>query len=606
MDTSVDAPPADAVDLTRDDALPADDADAGEPIEIADDSSWPTADDGSWPCAACTFINAASTQRCECCHASQVDEYLALALTADPMSWICQSCTSANRKTREVCSVCHVGQRQQAEDAVRALTGGHSSSGLSVSTSSSSTGAPSTSTTPSHRSGKRLKGDDGAAADADADNDEEMPDSQPKDDEDDDDDDENDYDDPMEDIPTPKGRTRRIVKAKRVPPASEKLSYPAPYVAPAPSASSSSFSPAAALASVFGKLSSSKPSPPPAAAASSSSAKASLPCLTNEDSRAELREEEVVPFFAKYAQLMAFHRAFKPKDEQKEQQQHVSAAKKPNDKVTAVVQALYDDLQYQPTKIPAPSTKAGQALRSTVCTVCFTEFSPASSSDPSACRPAEMLNCGHASTCTDCFAQYVVIKIKDEAVMPWLCCPAPSCRHPLSPADLIQQAQLSVAQLVHLAIVYMRRRLVRSEAYVSCNSARNCLGGFHAPLVKGKPAKGKTQMCLLCDGTQMVERGKEGELDEEFKKMIAAGTLRPCPKCQHLTMKEKGVCNVLNCVKCAVWWNWRTKETVSSRMQTSQRYQNALSPVVRSRSLCCAFRCCFRARTRRRSRTRRA
>jgi hypothetical protein len=33
------------------------------------------------------------------------------------------------------------------------------------------------------------------------------------------------------------------------------------------------------------------------------------------------------------------------------------------------------------------------------------------------------------------------------------------------------------------------------------------------------------------------------------------------PKCRHLTLKEKGVCNVLQCAKCGVWWNWRSKET---------------------------------------------
>jgi hypothetical protein len=26
-------------------------------------------------------------------------------------------------------------------------------------------------------------------------------------------------------------------------------------------------------------------------------------------------------------------------------------------------------------------------------------------------------------------------------------------------------------------------------------------------------------------------------------------------------MKEKGICNVLQCAKCSVWWNWSTNET---------------------------------------------
>lgn len=45
-----------------------------------------------------------------------------------------------------------------------------------------------------------------------------------------------------------------------------------------------------------------------------------------------------------------------------------------------------------------------------------------------------------------------------------------------------------------------------------------------------------------------------------FKKMMKSGELRECPACRHLTFKETGICNVIQCVKCAIWWNWRTRE----------------------------------------------
>jgi hypothetical protein len=45
-----------------------------------------------------------------------------------------------------------------------------------------------------------------------------------------------------------------------------------------------------------------------------------------------------------------------------------------------------------------------------------------------------------------------------------------------------------------------------------------------------------------------------------FKEMIQSGELRACPACRHWTFKEKGICNVIECAKCGVWWNWRTKE----------------------------------------------
>ena len=43
--------------------------------------------------------------------------------------------------------------------------------------------------------------------------------------------------------------------------------------------------------------------------------------------------------------------------------------------------------------------------------------------------------------------------------------------------------------------------------------------------------------------------------------MVAEGIVRHCAACRHPTLKEFGVCNVINCEKCGIWWNWRTRET---------------------------------------------
>ena len=37
--------------------------------------------------------------------------------------------------------------------------------------------------------------------------------------------------------------------------------------------------------------------------------------------------------------------------------------------------------------------------------------------------------------------------------------------------------------------------------------------------------------------------------------------IRPCPKCGRQSMKDRGVCNVIQCMKCSTYWNWRTRET---------------------------------------------
>lgn len=202
----------------------------------------------------------------------------------------------------------------------------------------------------------------------------------------------------------------------------------------------------------------------------------------------------------------------------------------------------------------AASSSSAAPLRSSQCQSCYTEFCDD-------CQPVQVQNCGHAEFCSDCFSQVVGIKIKDEAVMPWLGCPSAGCRHPLTVRDL--HAAASTAQLAHLAFVYMRKRLVRTSCYVGCQT-RDCGFGFivqntkagKAPKVSVKRqetkmrgssslfdeellmrssfvccvlvlVQAKKMTCVLCNVEQMVERGKEGELDDTFKQMIARGELRP-------------------------------------------------------------------------------
>jgi len=261
--------------------------------------------------------------------------------------------------------------------------------------------------------------------------------------------------------------------------------------------------------------------PAPAAAASASasasaSSKSALPALTVEDSRAELSESEAAPFYEQFV-AAALISARLAKDGATE-----TAADKQT--IRATLQSLYSALQYQPSGSAAAAGSSSAAAAS-ASGGAAKECQSCSASWDADCHASKMENCGHADFCTDCFGQVVSIKIRDDAVMPWLGCPSAGCRHPLSANDIASVA--STAQLARLCTAYMRRRLVRTEAFVSCKDGK-CPCGFIAPLTKaGKAAKARRLSCPLCQLEQSVERGVEGELDEEFKKMIAAGTLRP-------------------------------------------------------------------------------
>jgi hypothetical protein len=78
----------------------------------------------------------------------------------------------------------------------------------------------------------------------------------------------------------------------------------------------------------------------------------------------------------------------------------------------------------------------------------------------------------------------------------------------------------------------MRKRLVRAanDCFVSCQT-RNCPFGFVVECnANGKPPKPQNHTCPLCQKSQLVEKGKEGELDDAFKQMINEGKIKPCPK----------------------------------------------------------------------------
>mmetsp|Transcript_48912 Transcript_48912/g.60130 ORF Transcript_48912/g.60130 Transcript_48912/m.60130 type:complete len:101 (-) Transcript_48912:56-358(-) len=42
--------------------------------------------------------------------------------------------------------------------------------------------------------------------------------------------------------------------------------------------------------------------------------------------------------------------------------------------------------------------------------------------------------------------------------------------------------------------------------------------------------------------------------------MEQSGEVKRCPVCKHPHMKDYGLCNVLKCGNCMIWWNWRTYE----------------------------------------------
>lgn len=207
-------------------------------------------------------------------------------------------------------------------------------------------------------------------------------------------------------------------------------------------------------------------------------------------------------------------------------------------------------LQEQFKQAPDPTTEIPEQKESfDMCQVCFAD-SP----------DAKMITCGHQNCCNDCLLQHMRVKIKDDDVIPWICCPFPDCRAKIHPNHF---KALQADQVVEFCRIQVCKALQRNSMWVNCQTAR-CHYGF---LIEDDE-KHKGVKCDLCGKRQTVCRA--ADQDDSIKELIKSGDIRKCPKCSELTMKDKGLCNVLNCGKCDIWWNWRTRQTGNSQREMKQ------------------------------------
>jgi hypothetical protein len=204
-------------------------------------------------------------------------------------------------------------------------------------------------------------------------------------------------------------------------------------------------------------------------------------------------------------------------------------------------------------KSPPKKTTAKQ------CQICFSDYDKEAT-------PFIVTNCGHATGCTECFMKYVQNKIAEKDVTPWINCPEDKCYTPLHFDDVVGSGA-NTLELYQMADVYLHKMLARNENWIPC-SVKECGYGF---LVEGKVGtKMEGMACGVCYTKQTVEKKEQG-LDEEFKKLQKEGKLKACPVCKLWTMKEYGICNVIQCGKCAIWWNWRTFATGKTSRELKEK-----------------------------------
>jgi flagellar biosynthesis GTPase FlhF len=239
--------------------------------------------------------------------------------------------------------------------------------------------------------------------------------------------------------------------------------------------------------------------------------------------------------------------------------------------LTHLYSMMLDDRLHPPERKSAEPTGLMEE-----CNVCYAPLAGPDQMSDDAEVAQVLTGCDHASTCCGCFNRMIEVKLKEKDVLPWLVCPVPDCKYPIAPQDYAT-GTLTTRQLYELVHIHIGKFLAREARWIPCKNAtarRNpCSYGFFIPpLEEGKVFR-QTLTCECCRKKQKVE--KLDMLDAEMKKMIADGIMRKCPRCQHPTFKERGVCNVLQCGACDIWWNWKTRDTAASSRDLKERARRA-------------------------------
>jgi len=205
--------------------------------------------------------------------------------------------------------------------------------------------------------------------------------------------------------------------------------------------------------------------------------------------------------------------------------------------------------------IAAPQELPPKPVTTSSCTVCYGDFDDET-------QAVSLTNCQHSSTCQGCLTTFIQVRIKDGEVLPWIPCPTPDCGIPIHPKDLTSIG-VSTLELYQMCCTLMRKTLAQNKNWVNC-STEKCDFGF---MLKGKETKMQAK-CPVCKKSQTVAKV---DPDADVQKLLAEGVIRKCPKCEHPAMKDYGMCNIMECGKCGIWWNWKTRETGKTSRELKDR-----------------------------------
>lgn len=166
-----------------------------------------------------------------------------------------------------------------------------------------------------------------------------------------------------------------------------------------------------------------------------------------------------------------------------------------------------------------------------------------------------VMACGHRTLCVLDWHCWLRERIESSSLFPWMTCPADLCQSFVAPG-VFAATHVPAELLMRMLVEIVKRRLARQADWVPC-AGDDCASGF----LLTPDEQERVATCEVCAHAQTAVRPVRAGDDDGLQALIADGTMRLCPVCEYPAMKEYGICNVLQCFSCQVWWNWRTRVT---------------------------------------------
>jgi len=161
---------------------------------------------------------------------------------------------------------------------------------------------------------------------------------------------------------------------------------------------------------------------------------------------------------------------------------------------------------------------------------------------------AVKLDCGCKMSCKPCLSSWVKSKVQSKDVYPWILCPSQKCMRPLTPSLLF--SLIDSCLLATFVREYLKIWLIRSRNWTMCANSKCSFG-----LINLRKVSMETQIkCHHCGTTQSAG------VEKDLMVLYRTGAMRDCPVCKFPHMRDRGMCNILQCGQCQTWWNWKTFE----------------------------------------------